>query len=218
MPFCGRVNFDLRETFMIEIWGFALFAYVASATPGPNNVLLTAVGASVGIRRGLPALAGIAGGFAMMIFVVSIGVGQTIVLADSGVQLGMRLVGLAVLVWLAWKIATAPVTPEGVPPADMDSVPKREVGFFGAALFQWVNPKAWIICASAIAAYLNVEQAVLPQAAMLAITFIAAAILGCLPWLAIGTLVGRYLRGNRARAFNYVMAALLIVSVVPMML
>ena len=114
---------------MIEIWGFALFAYVASATPGPNNVLLTAVGASVGIRRGLPALAGIAGGFAMMIFVISIGVGQTIVLADSGFQLGMRLVGLAVLVWLAWKIATAPVTPEGAMPADEESIPKREVGF-----------------------------------------------------------------------------------------
>ena len=65
---------------------------------------------------------------------------------------------------------------------------------------------------------LNVEQAVLPQATLLALTFIAAAILGCLPWLAIGTLVGRYMRGNRARAFNYVMAALLIVSVVPMML
>ncbi len=202
---------------MIEIWGFALFAYVASATPGPNNVLLTAVGASVGIRRGLPALAGIAGGFAMMIFVVAIGVGQTIILADSGFQLGMRLVGLAVLVWLAWKIATAPVAPEGASP-DEAAVPRREVGFLGAALFQWVNPKAWIICASAIAAYLNVEQDVLPQATLLALTFIGAAILGCLPWLAIGTLVGRYLRGNRARAFNYVMAALLIVSVVPMML
>ena len=204
---------------MIEIWGFALFAYVASATPGPNNVLLTAVGASVGIRRGLPALAGIAGGFAMMIFVLALSVGQTVMLTDSNVQIGMRLVGFAVLLWLAWKIATSPVTPEGAPKdTDEPQVPGRVVGFFGAALFQWVNPKAWIVCAAAIAAYLNVEQAVLPQAVMLALTFVGAAILGCLPWLAVGTLVGRYLKGNRARAFNYAMAGLLIISVVPILL
>lgn len=204
---------------MIEIWGFALFAYVASATPGPNNVLLTAVGASVGIRRGLPALAGIAGGFAMMIFVLAVSVGQTVTLTDPGVQIGMRIIGFAVLLWLAWKIATAPVTPEGAP-ADTDEarVPERMVGFFGAALFQWVNPKAWIVCAAAIAAYLNVDQALLPQATLLAVTFIAAATIGCLPWLAIGKLVGRYLKGNRARAFNYAMAALLIISVVPILL
>ncbi|HMB10054.1 LysE family translocator [Saliniramus sp.] len=204
---------------MIEIWGFALFAYVASATPGPNNVLLTAVGASVGIRRGLPALAGIVGGFAMMIFVLAVSVGQTVLLTDTNVQIGMRLVGFAVLLWLAWKIATAPVTPEGSPKdTDEPQVPGRVVGFFGAALFQWVNPKAWIVCAAAIAAYLNVDQAVLPQATLLAVTFIAAATIGCLPWLAIGTLVGRYLEGTRARIFNYAMAGLLVVSVVPMLL
>lgn len=203
---------------MTDIWGFALFAYVASATPGPNNVLLTAVGASVGLRRGLPALAGIAGGFAMMIFVLAVSVGQTVLLTDSNVQIGMRLVGFAVLLWLAWRIATAPVVAEGAAETDDPCVPQRVVGFFGAALFQWVNPKAWIVCAAAIAAYLNVEQAVVPQAIMLALTFIAAAILGCLPWLAIGKLVGRYLKGNRARAFNYTMAGLLILSVVPILL
>lgn len=203
---------------MTDIWGFALFAYVASATPGPNNVLLTAVGASVGLRRGLPALAGIAGGFAMMIFVLAVSVGQTVLLTDSNVQIGMRLVGFAVLLWLAWRIATAPVVAEGAAETDDPCVPQRVVGFFGAALFQWVNPKAWIVCAAAIAAYLNVEQAVVPQAIMLALTFIAAAILGCLPWLAIGKLIGRYLKGNRARAFNYTMAGLLILSVVPILL
>ena len=203
---------------MIEIWGFALFAYVASATPGPNNVLLTAVGASVGIRRGLPALAGIVSGFATMIFVLALSVGQTVMLTDATVQIGMRVIGFAVLLWLAWKIATAPVTPEGVADTDEPRAPERAVGFFGAALFQWVNPKAWIVCAAAIAAYLNVEQAVLPQAVMLALTFVGAAILGCLHWLAVGTLVGRYLKGNRARAFNYAMAGLLIISVVPILL
>lgn len=127
---------------MTDIWGFALFAYVASATPGPNNVLLTAVGASVGLRRGLPALAGIAGGFAMMIFVLAVSVGQTVLLTDSNVQIGMRLVGFAVLLWLAWRIATAPVVAEGAAETDDPCVPQRVVGFFGAALFQWVNPKA----------------------------------------------------------------------------
>ena len=94
--------------------GFSVFAFVACVTPGPNNVLLTAVGGSRGIRRGLPTLMGVAFGFALMLFLVAIGVGRT-VLALEHFSGTVRWVGAAFLIWLAWNIASAPVANAGAP-------------------------------------------------------------------------------------------------------
>ena len=201
---------------MFNLTGFAVFALSASITPGPNNMLLTALGASGGIRRGLPALFGIAFGFAVMIFLIVIGLGETIVQAGSATTIVMRIVGIAILTWMAWQIATAPVTETGKADAPDAALAKKTGTFFGMAAFQWVNPKAWVICASAIGAYLDVGRDLLPQALMFSATFILAGLIGCLPWLAVGTLVARFLHGTRARVFNITMGVLLLLSVLPM--
>ncbi|MHC5656123.1 LysE family translocator [Stappia sp.] len=195
-----------------QLFAFANFAFVSSVTPGPNNVLLTAVGGSVGIRKGMPVLWGIVFGFATMLFLLGLGVGKTLFSIPYVMQ-GMQVAGFAVLLWLSWKIATAPVgTPEK--PAGTPDHGGRG-SFVGAALFQWMNPKAWLIAAVAISVYMNTETPVLTQAATFSGVFIGAAILGCLPWLAFGAIVGRYLRDPRiARSFNIVMALLLIGSMV----
>jgi threonine/homoserine/homoserine lactone efflux protein len=106
---------------------FVVFAVVTSITPGPNNVMLTATGANVGIRRGLPHMFGISLGFALMLFVVSAGAGTALLASPEAMRV-LRLVGIAVLFWLAWKIATTKRSPTG----------KRErpIGFFGAVAFQ----------------------------------------------------------------------------------
>lgn len=203
---------------IFELAGFFAFALAASATPGPNNVLLTALGASVGMRRGLPALFGIAFGFAVMIFLASLGVGQLIVEAGSEVTAAMRLTGVAILSWLAWQIATASVEEGGALEDRQSPKVPRFGNFLGAAMFQWVNPKAWVICASAMAAYLDVSRDMLTQAATFALTFVFAGLAGCLPWLALGTLAGRYIRGRHARIFNCVMAGVLLASIVPVVI
>ena len=100
--------------------GFSVFAFVACVTPGPNNMLLTAVGGSRGIRRGLPTLMGVAFGFALMLFLVAIGVGRT-VLALEHFSGTVRWVGAAFLIWLAWNIASAPVANAG---ASDNAVPR----------------------------------------------------------------------------------------------
>ncbi len=202
---------------MLELAGFATFALASSITPGPNNMMMTTLGASVGFRRGIPALLGIAFGFAVMIFLISLGIGRVIIDAGSTLTAAMRLGGLLIIAWMAWQIATAPVEPSEVE-EDSPATGQRFGAFFGAAAFQWVNPKAWIICASAITAYLDQTQNILPQAVAFASTFVIASFAGCLPWLAAGTLVGRFLQGSRVRLFNVVMAALLVVSMIPVML
>jgi threonine/homoserine/homoserine lactone efflux protein len=189
-----------------QVGPFLLFAIVAAGTPGPSNVLLTATGANVGVARGLPCLFGVAVGMGMMMFVVTFGLGR-VVLASPGAVNVLHWIGAAFLSWLAWKLVTA-----GGSAATTDS---RAVGFVGAAAFQWVNPKSWLVCASAASAYLEAPSAgALVQATALGSLFVVAALPCCFVWLAFGATAQRLLRTERARrAFNVVMAALLAGSI-----
>ena len=159
--------------------------------------------------RGLPALLGVAAGMGLMMFVVGFGLGA-LILQNAGLLMSVNWIGAAVLCWFAWKTATSRLT-GGTSTA-------RPVGFFGAAGFQWINPKSWLICASAAATFLKVNDADGPtsvQAAMLALIFVSAAVPSCFPWLAFGAALQRVLRSERAlRTFNLVMGVLLAASVV----
>jgi threonine/homoserine/homoserine lactone efflux protein len=186
---------------------FALFAIVAAITPGPSNIILAATGANVGVRRGLPCLAGVACGMGLMIFIVALGLGS-LALAYPIVQQGLKWGGIAVLLWLAWKIATAG---RGATTAAPDPV-----GFSHAAAFQWVNPKSWLVSASAIGTYLHAGGVgALTQAASFGLLFILMALPSCLVWLVFGAAFQRLLHSPRAaRAFNLAMGGLLAASVV----
>jgi len=190
---------------------FASFAFVASVTPGPNNVLLTATGSTVGFRRGLPTLLGITCGFAAMIFVLTMGLGS-LLLDSPAVLLAMRIIGVLMLVWLSYQIAFAPIADVEQRAADHPGI--RPLGLLGAAMFQWVNPKAWLVVGSAITAYMVPDYSALRQAFTFATVFFVAGIVGCIPWLAFGSLMQRLLRTERAaRFFNYSMGLLLLATI-----
>jgi threonine/homoserine/homoserine lactone efflux protein len=185
---------------------FFLFSVAAAGTPGPSNALLTATGANVGVLRGLPCLLGVALGMGVMMFVVAFGLGS-VILRNPMLLEGVKWCGAAVLCWLAWKIATA-----GRAGAAAGGSP---VGFLGAAAFQWINPKSWLVCASAAATFLtDGANSALAQSAAFALLFILASLPSCFPWLAFGAVLQRVLRSERARrTFNGVMGALLAASV-----
>jgi threonine/homoserine/homoserine lactone efflux protein len=189
---------------------FLAFAVAAAGTPGPSNVLLAAVGARVGVRRGLPALVGVALGMATLMFAVAFGLGRLIVASPLALA-AVRWSGAAVLGWLAWRIATAPRMPA--------ARPGPPVGLVGAAAFQWLNPKAWLVCAAAAATFLDAAGgSPAAQSGALAGLFFAAAMPSGLPWLAVGALMQRWLRSERAfRAFSVAMALLLAGSVVALL-
>jgi threonine/homoserine/homoserine lactone efflux protein len=186
---------------------FLVFSVAAAGTPGPSNVLLTATGAHVGVLRGLPCLLGVALGMAVMMFLVALGLGSAI-LGTPVLLRSVKWCGALVLCWLAWKIATArhPSAGSG----------DRPVGLVGAAAFQWVNPKSWLVCASAAATFLEPGTgSALGQSALLGLMFLLAVLPSCLPWLAFGAALQRVLRSERAwRIFNGTMGALLAASVI----
>jgi threonine/homoserine/homoserine lactone efflux protein len=189
-----------------QAYAFLAFAVVAAITPGPSNVLLAATGANVGLWRGLPCLLGVAGGMGLMILVVALGLGSLVV-GNPTLLSALNWAGAAFLLWLAWKIATAD------PGAGKKAA--RPVGFLEAALFQWVNPKSWIVSASAAATYLGAGGSALSQSLLLGGLFLAAALPSCFAWLAFGAVLQRVLSSpRRLRAFNIAMGVLLAASVI----
>lgn len=190
-----------------QVLAFVLFAIVAAITPGPSNVILASTGANAGVRRGLPTLFGLTLGMGSMMFLVAFGLGS-LVLANPVILRGLKWGGVAVLLWLAWKIATAS---RGGAPATTGVL-----GFWQAAALQGVNPKAWIVCASAAGAYLHAGTASpIVQAAALGLLFVLAAVPSCLVWLVLGASLQRWLHSERARRrFNLAMGVLLAASVV----
>jgi threonine/homoserine/homoserine lactone efflux protein len=196
------------------------FAVSMSATPGPNNAMVTASGATWGFRRTVPHMLGVAVGFPAMLVAVALGAGE-LLHERPWLHEALRWAGVAYLVWLAWKIGAAEPEPPDEPGLDQGSGSRsRPLSFVQAALFQWVNPKAWVIALGAVAAYTTAAgSGLVTQAAALASIFL----LVTLPTVALWTLVGvgaaRVLRTRRAlRAFNLAMAALLLLSLAPMVL
>jgi threonine/homoserine/homoserine lactone efflux protein len=185
---------------------FVLFAVVAAVTPGPSNVMLTAAGANGGVVRGLPCLVGVTAGMGLMMFVVPLGLGS-LILRNPLVLKALNWAGAAFLLWLSWKIATS---------RSMDSLPEsRPVGFIGAAVFQWVNPKSWLVTASAAGAFLHTGAgSPVLQSALLGGLFVLVALPSCFVWLAFGATAQRLLQTpRRLRAFNITMGILLALSI-----
>ena len=159
-----------------------------------------------GIRRGLPHLFGVAFGFAFMLAAPD-GDGRHGARPTARRRfLSLRVTGVAVLLWLSWKIATAG--------RSKAATRERPIGFFGAVAFQWVNPKAWLICAGAV----SFLQADGPRRSLQAALFGAIEVVVGIPcmlvWLGFGAAMQRFLRTERAlRAFNVAMGLLLAATV-----
>jgi threonine/homoserine/homoserine lactone efflux protein len=180
---------------------------VAAVTPGPSNIMLTTAGANAGVLRGLPCLFGVATGMGLMMFLVPLGLGS-LVLGNPLVLTTLHWGGAAFLLWLSWKIATS----SGM----QTTTDKDPVGYVGATAFQWINPKSWLVAASAAGTFLQAGGgAPIVQSAWLGGLFVLAALPSGFVWLAFGATVQHLLRdGRRLRIFNVAMGVLLALSVV----
>src|SRR3984885_13808113 len=125
---------------------FAVFAAVMYFTPGPNNVMLLSSGLTYGFRRTLPHIAGITFGMAFMIAAVGLGLG-TIFIAYPVLQTILKYAGAAYLIYLAVAIAMS-----GTAPSAQDNQ-RGPMTFWGAAVFQWINVKGWVMVIGTITAY-----------------------------------------------------------------
>lgn len=185
------------------------FAFVTSITPGPNNLMLMASGAQFGVRRTIPHMLGISVGFCVMLVLVGIGVMQAFAMFPL-LETLLKALSFAFLAYLACKLAMAPTSNMCRPEAS------QPMTFLGAALFQWVNPKAWAMALTAISLYAPGRNLVTVAVVGLVFSIVN------LPSVGVWAYAGEKMRlvltsPARQRAFNLAMAALLATSVLPML-
>ncbi|NYT86499.1 LysE family translocator [Pollutimonas harenae] len=182
----------------------AVFAFVNSITPGPNNVMLTASGSTFGYRRSLPHMLGITSGVALMLLLVGAGLG-TVFDAMPMLYTALKYAGAVYLLYLAWRIARAGAIDSG-------QARGKPFTFIEAAAFQWVNPKAWVMAVGIVAAYMPQENFYWNLA-------LGTLVVSCVnfpsisAWTLFGSAVRRLLhRPQSVQRFNIAMAILLVAS------
>jgi len=194
----------------LEIFlALAGFSFVSSITPGPNNLMLLASGVNYGFRQTMPHMLGIAGGFAILLGCIGFGLGQLLERFPTAFMV-IKFAGGSYLIYLAYRIATSGPIKKGKDKG-------RPMRFIEAALFQWVNPKAWVMAVTAMATYTNPSRYA-PSVVLVVVIFTVINLPSVACWTAFGTTMRGFLSNvKRLRIFNCAMAVMLVVSLWPML-
>lgn len=197
---------DMTTATFLSLFGFA---FATSITPGPNNMMLFASGVNFGFRRTIPHMVGISVGFFVLLLGIGYGLGallETVPLLYTAI----RFTGGVYLLWIAWKIANTHEIGEAKTGAE-------PMTLLGAAAFQWVNPKAWVMAVTAMATFSD-------PGALLGSVFFVGAVFALVNfpsvsvWAGFGSVLREWLSvPPRLKWFNISMAILLVVSLWPML-
>lgn len=185
------------------------FALVTSITPGPNNLMLMNSGASFGIKKTVPHLLGVVAGFILMLLLVGLGIMQVFQRFPVSYDI-LKILSIAYLLYLAFKIATATTQLEH------NTIKAKPLSFIQAAMFQWLNPKAWTMALTSLSIYATSND----LNTILFVTIIFAII--NLPAISLWVLLGQKMQyfltsHKRLKAFNVTMAILLVMSLYPVL-
>jgi len=186
-----------------------VFSFVSSITPGPNNIMLFASGVNFGLRRTWPHAFGIAIGFGVLLLAVGLGLG--VVLTQLPVLFtAIKICGGLYMLYLAWRIAMSG-------PVETGDSSSRPMTFFEAALFQWVNPKAWVMAMVAMSTY-TVQGNYTVNVLIVVFAFVVVNFPSVTVWAGFGTLMRNLLQDPvTLKVFNFTMAAALVLSLWPML-
>ena len=186
----------------------ALFVFVASVTPGPNNTMLLASGVNFGYKQTLPHLLGISVGHFILLMAVGNGLEAVFNIYPVTYQ-AMKIIGVSYLMYLAVKIIRSNTL-------ESDQAKQaRPLSFIGGAAFQWINPKAWMMSIGFFSTYMP-EEASMTFVTLSCLMFSLINFPTISLWAGLGTKMVHYLQNVRLRTmFNWVMALLLVISMIP---
>ncbi len=192
---------------MIEnFWSLVIFVFISAITPGPNNIMLLTSGLNFGWRRSLPHWWGIVIG--MPILVVTIGLGFGVVFEQlTWLHTLIKTLGIIYLCFLSWKIANSS--------AQEQNRLGSPLTFVQSLLFQWINPKAWVMGSSAIVAFSS-QTNIFWDTLLIAFVFFIFTFPSISIWLLGGqTLQALMKKPGLIRWFNISMGLLLLFSILP---
>jgi threonine/homoserine/homoserine lactone efflux protein len=187
---------------------FITYAFVMSITPGPNNVMLTASGATFGFRRTVPHLLGIVSGFTVQLLAVCVGL-SALFSRWPALQTTLSWVGALYLLYLGWRLLQS---------SDVRArAHARPVRFCEAAMFQFLNPKAWVMSITSASLFLPQELGLLLRGGYMALVMEGVGLPCMAVWALFGSALKSFLAAPRARMlFNGAMAGTLLVTAIMM--
>ena len=190
------------------------FAFVASTTPGPNNLLLMSSGALFGWRKTLPHLGGILLGFAVVMSSAVFGLGA-LVEQWPWLMTMVRVLGASWLAWMSIRFFKMALQ-GGQTTKRIEKAPiSRPFRFYEAVLFQWINPKAIVAAMSSAGAYIAIAEQIWQRAIIIVGVFFVAGLVGCSTWMIAGNVLNRYMSsGKSAPYINGAMGLLILVTAV----
>jgi threonine/homoserine/homoserine lactone efflux protein len=188
---------------------FMLFAFVASITPGPTNILILSNSARYGLKAALPIILGACVAAAGIVLAVGSGLGYSLT-HSAGSQKAMQWLGIIWLSYLSWQIFRSPVSDENLQALVNGT---QRLGMLGAASLQLVNPKTWMMAMAVASVFASEGSERQSQMMYLSLIFLLIS-LPCLgAWALLGAGSSRWLRSAPAmRRFNHSMALLLLAS------
>ncbi len=190
---------------MAQLLALLGFSFVSSFTPGPNNILLWASGATFGFRRTVPHVIGTALAIGAMALAAGAGI-AALVASVPVLGVAMRVAGSAYLLWLAWRILRLGTLHQ----ADV----ARPLSVPGAMAFQVVNPKAWIFALGAVTTFLPPELPAVPGTVLVALAMMSMIVPAACAWAAAGGAMARLLDGpRRRRVVSAVLAAMVVATI-----
>jgi threonine/homoserine/homoserine lactone efflux protein len=185
-----------------QLAALVVFAGVASFTPGPNNAIAAATGANFGLRAVLPHAFGVPVGLSSMLLAAAGGV-AALLLASPPLASFLKWLGVAYLLWLSWQLARPAAGGSGAAGGPF-ALP---LGFSQSALFQYLNPKAWMLALATATAFIG-GDAPHRRAAIVVAVYALFTLTSLLAWGWLGARLRGWLGGGgRLRAFNVAMGA-----------
>lgn len=190
---------------MQSLLPFLLFAFVATITPGPTNILALSHGARFGVRATLPLVLGACLAAALIVLLVGLGLGE-VLLRYPRVQLAMSWLGALWLSWLAWQLWRSAAAP-------LNATDARELGPLGAAALQLVNPKVWMMAVAVVSVFAAGSADKALRVLQLSLIFLLLAVPSMTAWALLGAGSARLLQSpQRMKRFNQMLALLLFAS------
>ncbi|MBG2874541.1 LysE family translocator [Proteus alimentorum] len=174
------------------IFSLTIFLFIAAITPGPNNLLLTSSGANVGFKGSLKLMAGIMLGMQCVLLSSAFGVAALLIIYPA-LHIGLKIVGSAYLLWLAWKTATS-----SYQRLDIPAKTPQAVSWFQGGLLQFLNPKAWMMGLGAVGSFSLSGDAYFSSVIAISFVMVIVNFVAGIVWILGGTLISLFLQSRRS--------------------
>ncbi len=195
---------------------FFSFFLVASITPGPNNFMLAASGMNYGYRRTVPHMLGVAVGFCSLMLLCMLGVGA-VFQTFPALQFALKTLAALYLLYLAYQMAREALSQPSGADGTNETPARKPMSFTQAALFQYINPKAWVMGITSTATFLPAAALLSEKTALIVLAVLFIGVPCIIIWTLFGTVIAVLFTSDKTRKLVNLTLAALLVATIPMM-